>query len=196
MMWNGVKVGKVGTINIKSLKMLSLSCELILYYYARKTVSWHYQDNDVTRVAFGCCVCRILCLRALVHRSVVVLLVRTVGTCDCSSTCMYYFVHNLAIWMPYPAVGCQPSLRLTTILRPSEPNRPLKWAIGRGRKDPDFACDVDMICRLGWRRRAALVSSGPAHHRGEFALVQVRGPGLSCLRPGPRFKLPLAPGPV
>jgi hypothetical protein len=29
------------------------------------------------------------------------------------------------------------------------------------------------------------------HHRGEFALVQVRGPGLSCLRP--RFKLPLAP---
>jgi hypothetical protein len=27
------------------------------------------------------------------------------------------------------------------------------------------------------------------HHRGEFALVQVRGPGLSCLRP--RFKLPL-----
>lgn len=35
MMWNGVKVGKVGTINIKSLKMLSLSCELILYY-ARK----------------------------------------------------------------------------------------------------------------------------------------------------------------
>ena len=35
MMWNGVKVGKVGTINVKSLKMLSLSCELILYY-ARK----------------------------------------------------------------------------------------------------------------------------------------------------------------
>ena len=32
--------------------------------------------------------------------------------------------------------------------------------------------------------------AGP-HHRGEFALVQVRGPGLSCLRP--RFKLPPAP---
>jgi hypothetical protein len=30
-----------------------------------------------------------------------------------------------------------------------------------------------------------------SHHRGEFALVQVRGPGLSCLRP--RFKLPPAP---
>ena len=29
------------------------------------------------------------------------------------------------------------------------------------------------------------------HQRGEFALVQVRGPGLSCLRP--RFKLPPAP---
>lgn len=89
MMWNGVKVGKVGTINIKSLKMLSLSCELILYY-ARKTVPWHYQDNDVSRVAFGCCVCRILSLRALVHCSVVVLLVRTVFTCDCLYTCMYY----------------------------------------------------------------------------------------------------------
>ena len=32
------------------------------------------------------------------------------------------------------------------------------------------------------------------HHRGEFALVQVRGPGLSCLRP--RFKLPPSPAPV
>ena len=52
-MWNGVKVGKVGTINIKSLKMLSLSCELILYYARKKkTVPWHYQDNDVSRVAF------------------------------------------------------------------------------------------------------------------------------------------------
>jgi len=89
MMWNGIKVGKVGTINIKSLKMLSLSCELILYY-ARKTVPWHYQDNDVSRVAFGCCVCRILSLRALVHCSVVVLLVRTVFTCDCLYTCMYH----------------------------------------------------------------------------------------------------------
>jgi hypothetical protein len=89
MMWNGVKVGKVGTINVKSLKMLSLSCELILYY-ARKTVPWHYQDNDVSRVAFGCCVCRILSLRALVHCSVVVLLVRTVFTCDCLYTCMYH----------------------------------------------------------------------------------------------------------
>jgi hypothetical protein len=89
MMWNGVKVGKVGTINVKSLKMLSLSCELILYY-ARKTVPWHYQDNDVSRVAFGCCVCRILSLRALVHCSVVVLLVRTVFTSDCLYTCMYY----------------------------------------------------------------------------------------------------------
>jgi hypothetical protein len=89
MMWNGIKLGKVGTINIKSLKMLSLSCELILYY-ARKTVPWHYQDNDVSRVAFGCCVCRILSLRALVHCSVVVLLVRTVFTCDCLYTCMYH----------------------------------------------------------------------------------------------------------
>jgi len=88
-MWNGIKLGKVGTINIKSLKMLSLSCELILYY-ARKTVPWHYQDNDVSRVAFGCCVCRILSLRALVHCSVVVLLVRTVFTCDCLYTCMYH----------------------------------------------------------------------------------------------------------
>ena len=33
------------------------------------------------------------------------------------------------------------------------------------------------------------VSSADGHHRGEFALVQVRGPGLSCLRP--RFKLRL-----
>jgi hypothetical protein len=73
----------------KNLKMLSLSCELILYY-ARKTVPWHYQDNDVSRVAFGCCVCRILSLRALVHCSVVVLLVRTVFTSDCLYTCMYY----------------------------------------------------------------------------------------------------------
>jgi hypothetical protein len=30
---------------------------------------------------------------------------------------------------------------------------------------------------------------GRTDHRGEFALVQVRGPGLSCLRP--RFKVPL-----
>jgi hypothetical protein len=34
-----------------------------------------------------------------------------------------------------------------------------------------------------------------AHHRGEFALVQVRGPGLSCFRPR-RFKFKLPPAPV
>ena len=90
MMWNGVKVGKVGTINIKRLKMLSfqeLRADLVV---CSKTVPWHYQDNDVSRFAFGCCVCRTLCLRALVHCSVVVLLVRTVFTCDCLYTCMYY----------------------------------------------------------------------------------------------------------
>ena len=66
---------------------LELRVDLVV---CSKTVPWHYQDNDVSRVAFGCCVCRILSLRALVHCSVVVLLVRTVFTCDCLYTCMYY----------------------------------------------------------------------------------------------------------
>ena len=66
---------------------LELRADLVV---CSKTVPWHYQDNDVSRFAFGCCVCRTLRLRALVHCSVVVLLVRTVFTCDCLYTCMYY----------------------------------------------------------------------------------------------------------
>jgi hypothetical protein len=59
-------------------------------------------------------------------------------------------------------------------------------------------------CKLEWQQRT-LVGLGPlgrstiitqskshTHHRGEFALVQVRGPGLSCLRPRFQVKLPLA----
>ena len=76
---------------------LELRADLVV---CSKTVPWHYQDNNVSRFAFGRCVCRILCLRALVHCSVVVLLVRTVFTCDCLYTCMYYCTLSLSVALP------------------------------------------------------------------------------------------------
>jgi hypothetical protein len=165
-MWNGVKVGKVGTINVKSLKMLSLSCELILYY-ARKTVPWHYQDNDVSRVAFGCCVCRILSLRALVHCSVVVLLVRTVFTCDCLYTCMYhctlpahYFLSpffflsfffffgcvRCIVWLPLPDMSDAVLLADT-------------WLDGLGKRSKCQLTELLLLLRLVWIRPRRSIGS-------------------------------------
>jgi hypothetical protein len=69
MMWNGVKVGKVGTINIKSLKMLSLSCELILYYARKlcpgttKTTMYRVLHLDVACAVYSVCV--LWCIAAL-----------------------------------------------------------------------------------------------------------------------------------
>jgi hypothetical protein len=70
MMWNGVKVGKVGTINVKSLKMLSLSCELILYYARKKlcpgttkTTMYRVLHLDVACAVYSVCV--LWCIAAL-----------------------------------------------------------------------------------------------------------------------------------
>ena len=72
MMWNGVEVGKggkVGTINIKRLKMLSLSCELILYYARKlcpgttKTTMYRVLHLDVACAVYSVCV--LWCIAAL-----------------------------------------------------------------------------------------------------------------------------------
>ena len=52
-------------------------------------------------------------------------------------------------------------------------------------------CRCREASRVPARCMAVRSLGRPPHQRGEFALVQVRGPGLSCLRP--RFKLPPAP---
>ena len=140
---------------------LELRVDLVV---CSKTVPWHYQDNNVSRFAFGRCVCRILCLRALVHCSVVVLLVRTVFTCDCLYTCMYYctlpahyflspFFFSFffgcvrcIVWLPLPDMSDAVLLADT-------------WLDGLGKRSKCQLTELLLLLRLVWIRPRRSIGS-------------------------------------
>ena len=140
---------------------LQLRVDLVV---CSKTVPWHHQDNDVSRFACGCCVCRILCLRALVHCSVVVLLVRTVFTCDCLYTCMYYctlpahyfllpFFFSFffgcvrcIVWLPLPDMSDAVLLADT-------------WLDGLGKRSKCQLTELLLLLRLVWIRPRRSIGS-------------------------------------
>ena len=146
---------------------LELRVDLVV---CSKTVPWHYQDNNVSRFAFGCCVCRILCqclpVRAPVHCGVqvVVLLVRTVFTCDCLYTCMYYctlpahyFLSpfffpfffgcvRCIVWLPLPDTSDAVLLADT-------------WLDGLGKRSKCQLTELLLLLRLVWIRPRRSIGS-------------------------------------
>jgi hypothetical protein len=146
---------------------LELRADLVV---CSKTVPWHYQDNNVSRFAFGCCVCRILCqclpVRAPVHCGVqvVVLLVRTVFTCDCLYTCMYYctlpahyFLSpfffpfffgcvRCIVWLPLPDTSDAVLLADT-------------WLDGLGKRSKCQLTELLLLLRLVWIRPRRSIGS-------------------------------------
>ena len=143
---------------------LELRVDLVV---CSKTVPWHYQDNDVSRFAFGCCVCRTLRLRALVHCSVVVLLVRTVFTCDCLYTCMYYctlpahyFLLPFFLFLFFFFFGCVRCIVWLPL--PDTSDAVLladTWLDGLGKRSKCQLTELLLLLRLVWIRPRRSIGS-------------------------------------